>query len=313
MELYQLRTFLTVADEGNLSRAAGKLFTSQPAVTAQVRALEGELGVKLFDRSPKGMRLTQAGEALREQARKIVEAARDFKHQADHLRGAVMGEVVFGLNNRPEILRVIEVLRGLSAAHPDLRYELVNGSSGVILQGLEEGTVSIGFFEGAHESSKLTVHPLDMVELCLVCPAAWAEELSKPDWNLLQTKPWIFVSPMCSYFRVIHNICQEQGLNITPRFQVNECLTVLNLVAEGLGVTLTAREQIDLYPFKGKVVPLPHFRAVVPLSLAYLTERENDPAIAAVRDAVLAAWNKTPDTLSTDVQRQTSLTVRRSR
>ncbi|HEY1084804.1 MAG TPA: LysR family transcriptional regulator [Prosthecobacter sp.] len=291
MELYQLRTFLTVAEEGNVTRAADKLFTSQPAVTAQIRALEGELGVRLFDRSPRGMRLTHAGEALRDKARKIVDAARDFKHSADHLRGAVTGELVFGLNNRPEILRVMEVLHDISAEHPDLRYELVNGSSGVILQGLEEGSVAIGFFEGQHESSRLTVHQLDTVELCLVCPVAWEQELSKPDWKILEAKPWIFVSPMCSYFRAIQNICQEQGLNITPRFRVNECLTVLNLVAEGLGVTLTAREQIDLHPFKGRVAALPHFRAMVPLHIAYLTERENDPAIMAVRDAVLRAWN----------------------
>lgn len=290
MELYQLRTFLTIAEEGNLTRAAEKMFTSQPAVTAQVRALESELGVRLFDRSPKGMRLTQAGEALRDQARRIVDAARDFKQSADHLRGTVTGELVLGINNQPEQLRLMDVLRDLTEAHPDLRYEVVNGSSGVILQGLEEGTVAIGFFEGHHDSSKLTVHPLDVIELCLACPQAWADELATPDWNLLQKKPWIFASPMCSYFRAIQSICQQQGLDITPRFRVNECVTVLNLVAEGLGMTLTARHLIDVPPFKDRIVALPHFRAVVTLNIAYPTERENDPTIIAVRDAVLRAW-----------------------
>lgn len=301
MELYQLRTFLTVADEGNLTRAAEKMFTSQPAVTAQVRALESELGVRLFDRSPRGMKLTQAGEALREQARKVVESAKDFKHTAEHLRGTVTGEMVLGINNQPEILRLMDVLKDLTEAHPDLRYEVVNGSSGVILQGLEEGTVSIGFFEGCHESSKLTVHLLDTIELCLACPKDWAEELSTPDWSLLEKKPWIFTSPMCSYFRVIQNVCQEQGLDITPRFRVNECLTVLNLVAEGMAMTLTATHQIDQPPFKGRVVALPHFRAVVPLSIGYLTERENDPAIAAVRDTILKVWKKAPEEAAASV------------
>src|SRR5687768_6022630 len=101
MELYQLRTFLTVAEEGNLTRAAEKLFTSQPAVSAQVKALEDELGMRLFERKSKGMQLTQAGKALCEQARRVVNAARDFKHSADGLRGAVSGELVVGLNNRP--------------------------------------------------------------------------------------------------------------------------------------------------------------------------------------------------------------------
>ncbi|HSI64189.1 MAG TPA: LysR family transcriptional regulator, partial [Candidatus Saccharimonadia bacterium] len=147
MELYQLRTFLTVAEEGNLTRAAEKLFTSQPAVSAQVKALEDELGMRLFERSPKGMQLTQGGRALSEQAKRVVDAARDFKHSAEGLRGTVSGELVLGLNNRPEILRLMEVLQELTARHADLRYEMVNGSSGVIIQGLEESSISIGFFE----------------------------------------------------------------------------------------------------------------------------------------------------------------------
>jgi DNA-binding transcriptional LysR family regulator len=294
MELYQLRTFLTVSEEGNLTRAAEKLFTSQPAVSAQVKALEDELGMKLFERSPKGMQLTQAGRALSEQARRVVNAARDFKHSAEGLRGTVSGELVLGINNRPEILRLMEVLQELTLKHADLSYDMANGSSGVIIQGLEEGNISIGFFEGHCESSKLTWHQLDTIELCLAAPAAWAEELSTPDWKLLESKPWIFVSPMCSYFRTIQNICRDQGLQITPRFRVNEDLTVLNLVAEGLGVTLLAKRQIELHQFEGRVVPLPHFRAVVPLSIGYLTERANDPAIMAVRDAVLEVWNTPP-------------------
>jgi DNA-binding transcriptional LysR family regulator len=292
MELYQLRTFLTVAEEGHLTRAAEKLFTSQPAVSGQIRALEEELGMKLFERTSRGMQLTQAGKTLCEQARRVVDAARDFKHSADGLRGAVSGELVLGLNNRPEILRLMEVLQELTARHADLSYELVNGSSGVITQGLEEGSISIGFFEGQCESSKITFHELDTIELCLAAPAEWAEELSLPDWKALESKPWIFVSPMCSYFRTIQHICREQGLQIDPRFRVNEELTVLNLVAEGLGVTLLAKRQIELHQFEGRVVPLPHFRAVVPLCLGYLTDRANDPAIMAVRDTVLDVWGK---------------------
>ncbi|WP_218280356.1 LysR family transcriptional regulator [Verrucomicrobium spinosum] len=83
MEFYHLRTFLTVADEGHLTRAAEKLMTSQPAVSAQLRALEDEVGMKLFERTSKGMVLTSAGRSLREQAERIVEAAKDFKCQAD--------------------------------------------------------------------------------------------------------------------------------------------------------------------------------------------------------------------------------------
>jgi len=62
MELYQLKTFVTVAEEGHLTRAAERLFTSQPAISAHIKSLEEELGVTLFHRTPKGMQLTTEGE-----------------------------------------------------------------------------------------------------------------------------------------------------------------------------------------------------------------------------------------------------------
>ena len=292
MEFYHLRTFLTVADEGHLTRAAEKLMTSQPAVSAQLRALEDEVGMKLFERTSKGMVLTSAGRSLREQAERIVEAAKDFKCQADALRNTISGELVLGLNNRPEILRLMEILGDLTANHSELRYELLCGSSGVILQGLDEGSISIGFFEGECNHPKIIWHQLDTIELCLAAPVAWAEELAQPDWKKLEAKPWIFVSRMCSYFLAIQSICREQGLSVTPRFRVNEELTVLNLVADGLGLTLTSRSQVEAPGFKDRIVALPHFRAAVPLCIGYPSSKADDPAVMAVRDTVLKVWGK---------------------
>ncbi|RYD69569.1 MAG: LysR family transcriptional regulator, partial [Verrucomicrobiaceae bacterium] len=175
MEFYQLRTFLTVAEEGHLTRAAEKLFTSQPAVSSHIRALEEELGVRLFERTAKGMVLTSAGIALQEEARKVVDATQKLKHTAESFRKTVSGELVFGLNNRSELLRLVPILRKLTDAHPDLRVEMLNGSSGVILQGLEEGSISVGFFEGACTQQKIAYQPLANVELCLVAPSTWEE------------------------------------------------------------------------------------------------------------------------------------------
>lgn len=290
MELYQLRTFLAIADEGTLTRAAEKLFTSQPAISTQVKALEEELGVRLFDRGARGMKLTREGLLLQDKARRILDAAKDFKHSAESLRDSVSGELVIGMNNRPEVLRIVEVLGALTRAHPQLSYDLVNGSSGTILQAIDEGSISVGFFEGICEHPRIQWHALEPIELCIAAPAAWAEELSSLDWKVLESKPWIFVSRACSYFRAIESICNDQGLQLTQRFRVNEDLTVLNLVAEELGLTLTARSQIEALNFSGRVIALPHFRASVNLCIGYLKENEGNPAIAAARDVVLEIW-----------------------
>src|SRR5258706_14330728 len=75
MELYQLRSFAAVAELGHLTRAAEKLHISQPALSAQIKALEDELGVALFERTPSGMTLTAAGQRLLTEASKFSRAA----------------------------------------------------------------------------------------------------------------------------------------------------------------------------------------------------------------------------------------------
>jgi DNA-binding transcriptional LysR family regulator len=290
MELYQLRTFLTVAEEGHLTRAAEKLFSSQPAVSGQIRALEEELGLRLFERSARGMALTAAGISLREQARRIMEAAKSFHQQADGLRREVSGALVLGLNNSPDIVRLLPVLRQLTEQHPALTFDLVYGASGVILQGLDEGIISVGYFEGACTNPRIATHALTQIDLCLVAPIAWAGELAAPDWKLLEKKPWIFVSPLCSYYRTIEQICREQGLHLSARYQTNEDFTALHFVVEGLGVTMTSRAQLESYPDRHRLFVLPHFQASMPLSFGYLQARAEDPAIRAVRETVLNVW-----------------------
>lgn len=302
MELYQLRTFLVVADEGNLTRAAEKLFTSQPAVSTQIRALEEEFGVRLFERSAKGMALTSAGAKMRDQARMIVDAARNFSLQAEDLRKEVSGELVLGLNNSPDILRLIPILRVLTEQHPALTYDMVAGSSGVILQGIDDGTIAAGFFEGACTNPRIGFDVISEVELCLIAPKAWADELSSPDWKLLESKPWIFVSPLCSYFRTIEHICKEQGLQIQARFRSHEDITALNFVAEEMGVTITSRGQLESFTRKDELYVLPHFHATVPLCLGFLEARAENPAIRAMRDATIKIWKEAAKESAPDPQ-----------
>ena len=88
MEIYQLRTFVTVAQQGHLTQAAELLHLSQPAVTAQIKALEEEFGVALFERYPGGVQLTEAGKLILPDAQQILSQARSLLYHVSyaHLR-----------------------------------------------------------------------------------------------------------------------------------------------------------------------------------------------------------------------------------
>src|SRR5262245_27783713 len=106
MELYQLRSFAAVAELGHLTRAAEKLHISQPALSAQIKALEDELGVALFERTPSGMLLTPAGQTLLPEAAKVVSAAVALRTQAKAISGEIGGRARVGTLADPDFLRL---------------------------------------------------------------------------------------------------------------------------------------------------------------------------------------------------------------
>src|SRR5439155_24661686 len=93
MELYQLRGFAAVAECGHLTRAAERLHLSQPALSAQIKALEDELGVHLFERGPSGMALTAAGKRLLPEATKVLADAASLHGKARPMEGEVAWRV----------------------------------------------------------------------------------------------------------------------------------------------------------------------------------------------------------------------------
>ena len=148
MELYQLRTFAAVADENHLTRAAERLHLSQPAVSGHIKALEGELGVRLFERASTGMQLTAAGSELLERARIVLSAADDVKRAAKQMQGDISGLLRIGTVADPESNRLGELLALARDTHPRLKLELHHEMSGAALAGVLSGELDASFFFG---------------------------------------------------------------------------------------------------------------------------------------------------------------------
>jgi DNA-binding transcriptional LysR family regulator len=143
MELRHLRYFVAVAEELHFRRAAERLHVAQPAVSEQVRKLEAELGVRLFDRNHRSVSLTDAGNAMLDEARRVLvqaEAAQLAARQAD---GRAIGRLRVGYLPDALPVAVPRLLRRFSAVAPGIRVSLESGTARQLLESVREGRVDV--------------------------------------------------------------------------------------------------------------------------------------------------------------------------
>lgn len=142
--LYPLHVFRLVARSGSASRAAQELHISQPAVSAQLRALEQRLGEPLFERTPRGMLLTRTGEVVLEHTNRLFALYHELPTLADTVRGQVRGEVTVAASSTPAAYCVPELLRRFQDQYPEAHPTLIVGDSAEVLRWLHEYRVPLG-------------------------------------------------------------------------------------------------------------------------------------------------------------------------
>lgn len=142
--LYPLHVFRLVAKLGSVTRAAQQLFISQPAVSAQLRALEQRCGVPLFERTPRGMLLTPAGMVVLEQVNRLFAIYEELPSTVETVSGRVCGEVPVAASSTPGAYYVPELLRRFQARYPETQPRLIVGDSAQVLEWLREYRIPLG-------------------------------------------------------------------------------------------------------------------------------------------------------------------------
>lgn len=290
MELYHLRTFVTVAEERHLTRAAERLFTSQPAISAHIKALEEELGLTLFERTPRGMQLTPAGAQLLERAQQALAAAQGFLHQARGMKGELMGTVRIGLNTDAEFLRLPELQARLVAAHPRLEIEYHAGRTGTNIPALRVGRLDVAFVSGDCDEPLLESCYLRDEELAVAVPDKLRGQTGAGDIAALARLPWVYTSPECSYYRSIQALFQAHGCEPVKAVMSEQEDALWAMIRLGQGLGIVRREHIDRPENAGHLHALALNLPPLPLHFAWLRKRANDPLVRALRTVVAEMW-----------------------
>lgn len=292
MELYQLRTLVTVAEHGNITQAAEALHLSQPAVTAQIKALEEAFGLPLFERVAGGVTLTRAGSQLLEEARELLGGARRLRESARTLAGKTRTRLRIGTILTPGLLRLGPFCRQLMEQHPLLDLELKPGLSGDVLNLVRKRELDAGFFLGRNPYSNVASWPLATLNFLVIAPPDWQGRIEAADSKALAKLPWVGALPFSAY----HTLQQElwRNHNMHPRcvLEAGQEGDFAELVSAGLGLGLLREPLALALAQERKLLVVKEMSVASPLSFITASENAEDRVIEIACHLLKDIWKE---------------------
>jgi DNA-binding transcriptional LysR family regulator len=297
MDLTLLRAFVTVAHEGNLTRAAVQLHLTQPAVSLQIKHLQESLGLTLFTRTSHGLVLTRNGQALLPHAERALGAADDVQRAAASLRHEVRGTLRIGTILDPEFLRLGGFLKQLVETWPHIETALRHGMSGWVLEQIRNGELDVGYYIGqpaeddARDGTAFHALTLTQFQYRVLAPAGWKDRVKGVrDWQALAALPWIWTPPASAHHRLLTRRFAEAGVKPVKVAEVDQEPSMLDLVKSGVGLSL-ARDATAIAEAHAHALTIVE-GITVPTQLSFVTlaARRDEPAIAAALKLIEQQW-----------------------
>lgn len=244
IENFRLRVFRTVARRLNFSRAAEELLLTQPAVTQQIKALEDELGVSLFDRGGGRIQLTPGGKALLPFADRMKVLSDEAVSAVAAAYGEQSGDLALGASQTIAQYLLPALIAEFRKSHPRVRVTALSGNTDKMLEALVAGDIQVALIEGPERRKDLQIEPFMEDRMVLVVPPGheWAgQEIATA---MIRGEPLLMREFGSGSRRVIEQALAASGLKpkdirISMEFDSTEGL--LGAVEAGLGVAFVSR------------------------------------------------------------------------
>lgn len=239
MDFKQLRTFLAIVETGNVTRAAQLLNIVQPAVSRQLRLLEEDVGIALFDRTRRGMQLTTSGKTLVEYARRALNELDRARAEINPQQVGVGGIVTIGLLPSTSELLAGPLVSRITSRYPGIKIRIAVGYAGTLQAWLESGEVDAALLYEPKNTDSILMQSLLEESMCVVgLPKngfAWSKTLSLRE---LVCTPMILPSAPHGIRMLVDHACMQLGIQLAVVAETNAMSVQKSLVLGGHGVTI---------------------------------------------------------------------------
>jgi LysR family transcriptional regulator, benzoate and cis,cis-muconate-responsive activator of ben and cat genes len=293
LELRHLRYFTAIAGERSFTRAAEKLRIAQPPLSRQMRDLEDELGVALFERGSRPLRLTPAGRFFHEHALQILERADELRVTTRRFGETGRRQLVIGFVGSALYGGLPDVVRGFRAAHSRLEVGLIEMNTVEQIAALKEGRIDVGFgrlrIDDPAVSREVIVEESLLVALSPDHPLRERETLHFAD---IAAEPLVLYprSPRPSYADQILSFFRDRSLEAQVVQEVRELQTALGLVAAGVGITLVPQSVEHFRRHDVLYRPLAEDSISSPLIMSFRAS-DTSPEVRDILEVIRTVYN----------------------
>ena len=243
MDFDQLETFLEVAKLSSFSRAAERRFRTQPAISAQIRALEEEVGAKLLDRSGGKVAITAAGKVFQKYAEETLEQRRVVLIALAEMHRVPRGEIVVAANEGTCLHILPEVFADFKRQYPSVAVSVKRSEHNKILEAIIENSCDFGIVSMPVPDKRLTVVPIHRDELIVITPATSAGRTARSHGRGSHRVP-VLLPKLGRTRDALEAIFHDRRLKPTVSMELDSSELLKRFVAVGVGVGFIARSNV---------------------------------------------------------------------
>jgi len=287
VEFYHLRSFVAVAQTGNLTQAAKRLYTTPPAISAHIKSLEAELATSLFTRSSKGMALTEKGQLLLTKAQVTLDSAVDLVNLAADNQHEIIGTFRLGNNLNVEQVRLAELAENLQENCPGISLAIQQQSSGKTLKDIRSQQLDGGYVFGEVPDDFMSIKVSEQI-ITTIAPLTFdvSQALTA---SALSQQPWIMMGEYCPFDDLLR---EKLGKNIVSVIKSSDDGTRLALVTKCFGLSFSTLEEARIAEKESRVQVIPTLDFKAPLYFVIAKNRAKDPVVKALLQEIRMLWHQ---------------------
>lgn len=254
IKLDMYRIFLQVGKSESFSKAARSLYMTQPAISQAIAQLEQELNSRLFNRTPKGVHLTDEGTILFGHVKAALELIEAGENKLLEFKHLTLGELKLGVGDTISKYYLLEYLEDFRNRYPNIHFKIVNGTTTELSNQLKSGAIDLAICNLPLSEDGFDVTPLKEVHDIFVCGEKYKPLLNRPlSFEQLVKLPLIMLERLANSRKYVEKFLNEQGIMIEPELELGSHDLLIEFAKSNLGIACVTKEFSLEYLDQGKL------------------------------------------------------------